>query len=75
MLLNGSMNSKSTYECHLQRALTILDMSAEELMFYHFISDEPITSTLFSLNACLGHETKKQYDLLLDVIDLCAIYY
>lgn len=75
MLLNGNMNSKSTYECHLQKVLIILDMSAEELMVYHFISDEPVTTALFSQNACLEHETKEQYNLLLDVIDLCAIYY
>lgn len=37
------------------------------------------TATVYSQNAPMDHEmndtAKKQYNLLLDVIDLCAIYY
>ncbi len=51
-------------------------MSVEEVIFYNPISDEHVVSTVFSQNACLEDEIgKKQYNLLLDVIDLCAIYY
>ena len=49
------------------------------MILYNSISDEHVVSTVFSQNACLKDEMdeigKKQYNLLLDVIDLCAIYY
>lgn len=54
-------------------------MSVDELMFYHSVSTKPITAAVFSKNAPATHEmsekAKQQYNLLLDVIDLCAIYY
>ena len=57
----------------------MLNMSAEELLLYHPVSARPITAAVFSQNAPLEHEmsetAKKQYNLLLDVIDLCEIYY
>lgn len=54
-------------------------MSAEELIFYHSTTVKPVTATVFLQNAPDTHEmskkAKQQYNLLLDVIDLCAIYY
>lgn len=48
-------------------------------MLYHSVSTKPSTVTVISQNAPLEHEmsetAKKQYDLLLDVIDLCEVYY
>lgn len=77
-LLNGAVDSKSTFDRHLQKILKVLNMSVEELMLYHSISAKPVTA-VFSQNAPLEHEmsetAKKQYNLLLDVIDLCEIYY
>jgi hypothetical protein len=47
-------------------------------MFYHSASAKTVTA-VYSKNAPADHEmsdtAKKQYDLLLDVIDLCTIYY
>lgn len=78
-LLNGTIDSKKTFDRHLQKILKVLDMTVEELILYHPASLKPVTATVFSQNAPLEHEmsetAKKQYDLLLDVIDLCAIYY
>ena len=78
-LLNGAVDNKSTFDRHLQKILKVLNMSVEELLFYRTVSAKPITATLFSQNAPLEHEmsetAKKQYNLLLDVIDLCEIYY
>ena len=72
-LLNGTVDNKSTFDRHLQKILKVLNMSAEELLLYHSVS------AVFSQNAPLEHEmsetAKKQYNLLLDVIDLCEIYY
>lgn len=78
-LLNGAIDSKSTFDRHLKKILKLLNMSVEELMFYRSVSAKPATATVFSQNAPAEHEMSetaiKQYNLLLDVIDLCAIYY
>lgn len=78
-LLNGAVDNKSTFDRHLQKILKALDMSVEDLLLYHSVSAKPVTATVFSQNAPLQHEmsetAKKQYSLLLDVIDLCEIYY
>lgn len=78
-LLNGSIDNKSSFDRHLQKILKLLNMSVEDLMFYHSVPVKAATATVFSQNAPLDHEmsetAKKQYNLLLDVIDLCAIYY
>ena len=71
-LLNGA-------DRHLQKILKVLNMSVEELLLYRSVSAKPVTATVFSQNAPLEHEmsetAKKQYNLLLDIIDLCEIYY
>ena len=78
-LLNGSINNKSSFDRHLQKILKMLNMSVEELIFYHQTPAQTATATVFSQNAPMDHEmseiAQKQYNLLLDVIDLCAIYY
>ena len=54
-------------------------MTVEELMLYHSAPVKIDAQAVFSQNAPMDHEmsdtAKKQYNLLLDVIDLCAIYY
>ena len=54
--------------------LKVLNMSVEELLLYYSVSAKPVTATVFSQNAPLEDEmsetAKKQYNLLLDVIDL-----
>ena len=77
-LLNGSIDSKTTYDRHLQKILKMLNMSVDELMFYSVPQSRPVMA-VYSQNAPEDHEmndtARKQYDLLLDIIDLCAIYY
>lgn len=78
-LLNGSIDNKTSFDRHLQKILKLLNMSVEDLMFYHSVPVKSVTATVFSQNTPMGHEmsetAKKEYNLLLDVIDLCAIYY
>ena len=78
-LLNGSIDNKSSFDRHLQKILKLLNMSVDDLLFYHSVPVKAAAATVFSQNAPMDHEmsetAKKQYDLLLDVIDLCAIYY
>lgn len=78
-LLNGSIDNKRSFDRHLQKILKLLNMTVEDLMLYHSVPKRVSTATVYSQNAPMNHEmsdkAKKQYDLLLDVIDLCAIYY
>ena len=77
-LLNGAIDSKSTFDRHLQKILKMMNMSVDELMLYSVQQNRPVVA-VYSQNAPEDHEmsdtARKQYDLLLDVIDLCAIYY
>lgn len=54
-------------------------MTVEDLMLYHSTASKLLTATVYSQNVAMIHEmngtAKKQYNLLLDVIDSCAIYY
>ena len=78
-LLNGSIDNKRSFDRHLQKILRLLNMTVEDLMLYHSVPKKVSTATVYSQNAPMNHEmsdkAKKQYDLLLDLIDLCAIYY
>lgn len=78
-LLNGSIDNKRSFDRHLQKILKLLNMTVEDLMLYHSVPKKVSTATVYSQNALMNHEmsdkAKKQYDLLLDLIDLCAIYY
>lgn len=77
-ILNGSVDSKSTFDRHLQKILGVLNMTVDDLMFYRSSHTESMIA-VYSKNAPADHEmsdkAKKQVGLLLDVIDLCAIYY
>ncbi len=77
-LLNGSIGSKSTFDRHLQKILKALNMSVDDLMLYSSLHNKPVT-VVYSQNAPEDHKmsdkAKMQYDLLMDIIDLCTIYY
>ena len=77
-LLNGSIDSKTTFDRHLQKILKVMNMSVDELMLYSVQQSRPV-EVCYSQNAPEDHEmsdiARKQYDLLLDIIDLCAVYY
>lgn len=77
-LLAGSIDNKTSFDKHLQKILQILNMSPSDLILYTSTSIQNV-EVVFSQNAPIDHEmsgeAKKQYNLLLDVIDLCEIYY
>lgn len=77
-LLNGSIDSKATFNRHLQKILKTMNMSVDEFMLYSVKQIRPVEA-VYSQNAPDNHEmsdtARKQYDLLMDIIDLCAIYY
>ena len=73
------IDSKSSFDRHLQKILKLLNMTVEDLMLYHSTASKLLTATVYSQNVPMIHEmngtAKNQYNLLLDVIDLCTIYY
>jgi hypothetical protein len=77
-LLNGKIDSKNTFDRHMNKILKMLNMSVDELMLYQSAPAKTVTA-VYSQNAPADHEmsdiASKQYNLLLDVIDLCTIYY
>ena len=78
-VLNGNIDSKSSFDRHLQKILKLLNITVEDLMLYHSAPSKLSEATLYSQNAPMNHEmndtAKKQYNLFLDIIDLCAVYY
>ena len=77
-LLAANIDSKSTFDKHLQKIMGVLNMSVDELMLYHSETNSPVVA-VYSQNTPADHEmssvARKKYDLLLDVNDLCTIYY
>ena len=77
-LLNGTITSKSTFDKHIQKALDVLNMSAAEMMTFS-ANAQPSIEAVYSKNAPVDHKmspkAQEQYNIMLDIIDLCAIYY
>lgn len=78
-LLSGTIDNKSTFEKHLQKILFVLNMTVDELLFYSPALEQKYVEVVYSLNAPDGYKmnekAEKQYNLLMDVLDLCTIYY
>lgn len=78
-LLNGTIDNKSTFEKHLQKILFVLNMTVDELLFYSPSLEQKYIEVVYSLNAPddykMNEKAEKQYNLLMDVLDLCTIYY
>lgn len=77
-ILNGNVDNKNTFDHHLQKILGALNLTIDDFLF-HTTSHQQSLTTIDSNNALKNHKmsikTKKQIELLLDVIDLCTIYY
>ena len=73
--LEEFLNGKPTnYEKQLKEILQALDLSYEELLSYQV--EQPCETPKNTENEWKRSEkAEKQYELLLDVIDLCGIYY
>lgn len=78
-LLSGSIDNKSTFDKHLQKVLLVLEMTSDELLFYSANAQPEKVEVVYSLNApadyVMSERAEKQYELLMDVLDLCTIYY
>ena len=78
-LLSGTIDNKSTFDKHLQKILLVLGMTSDELLFYSGNIQPERVEAVYSLNAptdyVMDEKAEKQYSLLMDVLDLCTIYY
>lgn len=77
-MLNGQIENKKTFEKHIQKIMDTLNLSADELISYQGYRLIPM-QTVNSQNAPDDYKrtdkAQQEYELLLDIIDLCAIYY
>ena len=77
-MLNAEMNSKNAFGHYLQKILKTLNMTIDELLLYHMESTQNM-ETVYSKKTVIDYEmsdrAKKEYELLLDVIELCSAYY
>ena len=78
-LLNGEIDSKVTFDKHMSKVLSVLNMSANELLLFNVGLGNRQIEAVYSENApedyAMNERATKQYDLLQDVLDLCRIYY
>lgn len=76
-ILNGSIDNKSTFDKHLQKILAVLNLSVDDLVFFE--AKPKTVDAVYSENAPndyqMNKKAQKQYGLLMDVLDLCEIYY
>lgn len=77
-LLNGSIENRSTFEKHLNKILKTLSIAPDTLMFFDGGKRETVDA-VFSENTPSGYDRsekdEKLYSLLMDILELCDIYY
>lgn len=76
-LLNGGIDNKVSFDKHLKKILDMCNLTPHELI--SFDVRPPKVDVVYSQNAPsdyqLTDKAKKQYDLLMDIVDLCTLYY
>lgn len=77
-ILSGKIESKTTFNKHMGKILSALDLSASDILEYSFPHNKKV-SVVYSKNApknyTVSDKAKQQYEILHDVLNLCAIYY
>ena len=76
-ILNGEIDSKSTFDKHLNKILTSLSIDPDTLM--GFSQRVQSVDVVYSQNAPIDYQmndkAKMEYDLLQDILNLCSVYY
>lgn len=76
-LLSSQIDSKTTFDSHMNKVLQTLNLSVKELMLYQSHSQK--VNAVFSKNEPedykMSSKANKQYECLMEVLDLCSIYY
>ena len=80
-ILNGEIDSKSTFDKHLNKILTSLSIDQDTLMGFlpRVQSVDVDVDAVYSQNAPIDYQmsdkAKMEYDLLQDILNLCSVYY
>ena len=76
-ILNGEIDSKSTFDKHLNKIFTSLSIDPDTLMW--FSPRVQSVDAVYSQNAPIDYQindkAKMEYDLLQDILNLCSVYY
>ena len=76
-ILNGEIDSKSTFDKHLNKIFTSLSISPDTLM--GFSTKTQSVDAVCAQNALINYQmndkAKMEYDLLQDILNLCSVYY
>lgn len=78
-ILNGEIDSKSTFDKHLNKILTSLSIDPDTLMGFSPRAQSVDVDAVYSQNAPsdyqINDKVKMEYDLLQDILNLCSVYY
>ena len=76
-VLSNQIDSKATFDSHMNKILQALNLSVEELMLYQ--SQSLKVNAVYSKNEPENYKMSSkatlQYECLMEVLDLCSIYY
>ncbi len=77
MILNAECNDKNTFDEYFQKILAGLKITVIEFLLYEdrFKEDAEDNSSAVFTEYQRNERAKKQYNLLLDILELCSIYY
>lgn len=73
-ILNGEINNESVFASIMTKILRALNVTEKEILSYKVSSTTKVPENV-SIESNMNKKAKKQYDILMDIIDLCAIYY
>ena len=76
-LLSGTIENRMTFNRTIHRVLEVLKITPDELIFFE-PGNKPVDAMFFDSFPAYYQMTgnaEKEYDCLMDIIDLCEIYY
>ncbi len=76
-LLSGTIESKTTFDKHIRKILSVFEIGVDDFIFSSTRKDsiEAVCSRNDPAGYQMSEKAQKQYNLLLDILDLCEIYY
>ena len=76
-LLSGKIENRKTFDRHMQKILGVLKITPDELIFFE--PRKKAVDAVFCDNSPSDYQmsgkAENEYGYLLDIIDLCEIYY
>jgi len=77
-ILSGKIESKTMFNKHMGKILSALNLCVDDILNYSFPYAKEVHA-VYSKNApkeyTVNENVKEQYEILQDVLNICAIYY